>query len=178
VYNFAIAATSARLPLYLSTNPEASSLLLTSTNDPYQTLEVDAIRLEEILKLAELNRVDLIKFDIEGAEIEVLDACSDDFLTTIGQLTIEFHDFLGLTPLATVERVVGRLESLGFYSIKMWSRAWGDTLFVNRRLPSANALKLAWSRHVTRNWWVLRRLWRRATGGSRHLERSSTPLGC
>jgi hypothetical protein len=64
--------------------------------------------------------------------------------------------------VATVKRVVGRLEGLGFYPIKMGRHAWGDTLFVNRRFRSANPFTLAWSRHVTRNWWGLKRIFRRA----------------
>src|SRR5262249_28074732 len=80
VYNLAIAATSGRLPLHLSANPEASSILTASLSDKYRTIEVDAVRLEEFLKVAGLSQVDLIKCDIEGAEIEVLDSCADDFL--------------------------------------------------------------------------------------------------
>lgn len=169
VYNLAIAGSAGKLPLHLSTNPEASTLLTTSTADKYRTIEVDAIRLDDFLKQAGLPSVDLIKFDIEGAEIEVLDSTSDDLLKGVGQLTIEFHDFMNLTPVATVERVVTRLEALGFYTIKMWKYAWGDTLFVNRRLKSAGSLKLSWSRHVTRNWWgITRVLSRRLSGTDTH----------
>ena len=164
VYNLAMAASTGKLPLYLSTNSEATTLLPTNTSDKYRTIEVDAIRLEEFLALAGLSSIDLVKFDIEGAEIEVLDSSNDELLSSIGQLTIEFHDFLGLTPVATVERIVQRLDGLGFYPIKMWRRGWGDTLFVNRRLPLAKPVALAWSRYVTRNWWGVQRSVRRAAG--------------
>jgi FkbM family methyltransferase len=167
VYNLAIAGTPGRIPLHLSTNPEASSILAVPAGGRRQSVEVDAIRLDGFLQMAGLNHVDLIKCDIEGAEIEVLDSCADEFLQGVGQLAVEFHDFLGLTPVATVERVVGRLEGLGFYPIKLWRHAWGDTLFVNRRMKSANSLKLAWARHVTRHWWGFRRVVTRARGAGR-----------
>lgn len=157
-YNLAIAAKSGRVRLQVSGNPEASSILEIPASDLSGTVEVDAVSLEGFLKIAGVEHVDLVKFDIEGAEIAVLDSCSDELLAGIGQVTVEFHDFMNLTPVSTVHRVVRRLEGLGFWSIKMWRHAWGDTLFVNRRLTSANLLKLAWSRYATRNWWGLKRV--------------------
>lgn len=165
VHNLAVAARSGTLPFHLSPdNSEESSLLTSAKSEKSQTIEVEATRLDDLLNRAGLKSVDVIKFDIEGAEIEVLDATSDDLLRSVGQLTIEFHDFLGLTPVATVKRLVDRLDGLGFYPIRMWREAWGDTLFINRRLATASGLKLAWSRYVTRNWWGFTRVVRRAVG--------------
>jgi|694.fasta_scaffold94656_4 FkbM family methyltransferase len=70
-------------------------------NNPLKTsYEVELITLEEIMKDYEINQFELIKIDTEGAEYEILDnlpkKCSK-------QLTIEFHDFLGLTPIKDVE---------------------------------------------------------------------------
>ena len=149
-------------PFYISSNPEASSILTSTISEPKYAIEIDAFRLEEIINRIEVSSLDMIQFDIEGAEIEVLDSCSDDLLKSIGQLTIEFHDFIGMTSVATIERVIARLEALGFYTIKMWRHAYGDTLFINRKLTSAKHLELAWSRHITRNWWGLKRVTMRA----------------
>jgi hypothetical protein len=38
------------------------------------------------------ERVDLVKFDIEGAEMDVLQAASASDLASCGQLPVEFHD--------------------------------------------------------------------------------------
>jgi hypothetical protein len=46
--------------------------------------------------------------DIEGAEIEVIDSLDDDLIEGVGQWTIEFHDFMGLTSVSDVERCVER----------------------------------------------------------------------
>ena len=162
VYNLAVAEKSGRLPFYVADNPEASSLLTGAAAGAQARIEVESIRLDELVQRESLERVDLIKFDIEGAEIQVLDSCSDAFLQSIPQLTVEFHDLVGITPRATVERVVARLQDLGFYTIKMSRSAWGDTLFINRRLTSASPLQLMWARHVTRNWWGLKRILARA----------------
>lgn len=166
VRNLAVAASSGRVRLHVSNNSEASTILETSGHDRDRrdpTVEVQAVSLPDLLTSLRVGSVDVMKFDIEGAEIAVLDSCSDDFLRGIGQLTIEFHDFCGLTPVETVERVVARLEALGFYRIKVWRHAWGDTLFVNRQLPSATVSSLAWARYVTRNWWGLKRVVQRRT---------------
>ena len=160
-HNLAIAARSGPIALHVSGNDEASSILDIASASVEHTIEVQAVTLGELVQMLRLDRVDMIKFDIEGAEIDVLDSCPDEFLVSVGQLTIEFHDFVGWTPTATVERVVKRLQGLGFYPIKIWRHAWGDTLFVNRRLESAQLSKLLWSRYLTRNWWGLQRIMRR-----------------
>jgi hypothetical protein len=158
----AIAATSGTVPLHLSSNYERSSILGQPLPDITSTIEVRAVTLSGFLAAAGLNRVDLVKFDIEGAEIEVLDSCSDEFLTAVPQLTIEFHDFLDLTPRSTVERVLRRLENLDFLVIGMWRQAYGDTLCVNRRHTSASFVELLEAKYVTRNWWGLKRVAARA----------------
>jgi hypothetical protein len=133
-------------------------------------IEVQAVSLQEFLQIARLNHVDLIKFDIEGSEIQVLESCSDEFLRRVPQLTIEFHDFLSLsnpsrTPRAAVERAVYRLQKLGFFVVKMWRRAYGDTLFINRRLTSARLVECLAARYITRNWWGLKRIISRSMMG-------------
>jgi FkbM family methyltransferase len=170
VYNFAIANRSGKIQLNLSSNLEASSVLRPS-DDLQESIAVPAITLADFFALAQLDRVDLIKFDIEGSEIDVLDSCSDQFLQSVPQLTIEFHDFLGLTPVSTVERVVGRLQDLGFFPIKIWRHAWGDTLFINRQLASATLVQLWYARFVTRNWWGLQRVVRRRMNSSSNREK-------
>jgi FkbM family methyltransferase len=158
VRNLAIAAANGILPFYLSANPESSSLLPRATDKQYGVIDVQASRLDEFVESSWPDRIDVIKFDIEGAEIDVIDSCTDTFLQRIPQLTIEFHDFNGLTDESTVTRIVTRLERLGFFYIKMWRYAWGDTLFVNRALTSQPYYRLLWSKHVIRNWRGLARV--------------------
>jgi hypothetical protein len=76
----------------------------------------------------------VLKMDIEGAELEVLDSLNDEFFAEIGQLTIEFHDFLGYATTEDVVSRVDRIVSLGFWEL-YWSRRrnTGDVLLVNRR---------------------------------------------
>jgi FkbM family methyltransferase len=178
VYNLAIAATSGRLPFYLSEeNCQASSILKDAGGGKHSMVEVESVRFDDFLNRIKLTSVDLIKFDIEGAEIEVFDSIADESLKNVGQMSVEFHDFAGLTPVETVKRVVKRLESLGFYTIKMSRHGWEDTLFVNRRIASVNVLRVAWSRYVTRNWWGLKRIALRSVRDNRLFKGSRASSG-
>jgi len=158
VFNLAVAGTSGMTPFYLSASCEASSILTGIRREVVGTLEVRAESLQEFVQLARLERVDLIKIDIEGAEIGVLESCSDEFLSSVPQFTIEFHDFCGLVPRAVVERSVERLQDLGFFPIKIWRHAYGDTLFINRKLTSVTLPERLAARYVSRNWWGLKRV--------------------
>ena len=78
--------------------------------------------------------------DIEGAEIGVLMKSADDQLIKIGQITVEFHDFLndGNVTVGMVVEARHRLQKLGFQSFKMSHRTNGDVLFVNKSLIRVN----------------------------------------
>jgi len=149
VHHGAIAGHTGTLTLHLSSNPEASTML---SDQGGGSVTVPCWTLPDFLRSYGMpaSNIALVKMDIEGAEIAALDACPDPFLSAFPQLTIEFHDFLGWTPRAVVERTVGRLEQLGFFPLKMWRSAWGDTLLVNRRRTRVAVAELQYAKHVTR----------------------------
>lgn len=96
-------------------------------------VEVQGRSLPELLADAGVDGpVEVLKLDIEGAELEVIDSLSDGLISRIGQITIEFHDFLGYHTTDEVERRVARIARLGFREL-FWSKArnTGDVLLVN-----------------------------------------------
>jgi hypothetical protein len=95
-------------------------------------IKTPAKNLEELIADLGLNSVDLLKCDIEGAEIDVLDACSDEFFKKIAQITVEFHDARGLTPRSEVKRIIRRLRGLRFFPVRMSGKSYLDTFFINR----------------------------------------------
>lgn len=112
------------------------------------------------------GRLDLLKLDIEGAEIEFLDSAPDDALAAVGQLTIEFHDHCGITPPAEVGRVCRRLRGLGFRQLwSSWRVNTHDTLFAHRRVMSGP--QFAWQMYPVRYARAVGRVARRATVGGR-----------
>lgn len=74
-----------------------------------QKKRVPSVRLRDYLQKEE--RIDFLKIDIEGAEIEVLADCADS-LDHVQNLFVEFHSYLGHTQsLASVVKV---FETNGF----------------------------------------------------------------
>ena len=114
------------------------------------SIEVDSVTLEGFQRLAGVPRFDLVKVDIEGAEFGFFNAARDETLRQIGQLTVEFHDFLDPNLTPAVEPIIARLERLGFAALRFTRHYHGDMLFVNRRLVEVSDLDLLWFRHAVR----------------------------
>jgi FkbM family methyltransferase len=83
--------------------------------------------------------MDLVKLDIEGAELDVLEGLEDRFVSeNIVQLTVEFHDFMGRDAKLRIDGIIRKLRRIGFYYLP-FSRTSDDILFVNHRF-----IKLSW----------------------------------
>jgi FkbM family methyltransferase len=132
-FNYAIAAENKTLKFNLSTNEESGSIKdlpdrLTDTN----TVEIQGITLDHFLQENNIEKVDLLKVDIEGAEIEMFKSVSDETLQKIGQIAVEFHDFLDYFDMRDdVKFLEKRFEELGFYSISFSIFSHADMLLIN-----------------------------------------------
>jgi FkbM family methyltransferase len=113
-------------------------------------VEVDSVTLEGFLKLANVTGADLVKLDIEGAEFAMFDAARDETLAAIGQLTVEFHDFLDPSLEPACEAVIARLERLGFTALRFTRQYHGDMLFLNRRRLAISDRQIAWYKYIVR----------------------------
>jgi hypothetical protein len=80
--------------------------------------------------------VDLAKFDIEGAEVNVLQAASPSDLASCGQLTVEFHDKRPPITRRDVNRVCQRMRSEGYGIVNANWPHFDDVLFVNLKSMS------------------------------------------
>ncbi len=167
VVNAAIAARSGTLPFYVHKNDESSTLVRFGDSEVVEELHVPCLSVVDLLARYEVPRIDLLKVDIEGAEVEVFDSCPDELLQGIPQITVEFHDFNGVIPKTAVEQVARRLRTIGFDVLSMWMQSYGDTLFLNREVARVPALDLIWSRRIVRNWWWTRRFVLRKLGLSK-----------
>ncbi len=153
----AVSATSGVMPFYLSSQSVASSLQKSAAFD-LTVVDVPVFSLADLLACLTWSRLDLLKVDIEGAEIAMLHACPDEILGRIAQITIEFHDFCGITPTSQVEQLLARLRRLGFSSVRMSRVGHQDTWLINRRLLQISTTELLFTRYVVRNWQGLKRL--------------------
>ena len=104
--------------------------------------EVPAISFPMFLDRIGVSSPDLVKIDIEGAEFELFDATSDHVLQSVGQLTVEFHDFMNPDWSEAVNRLKERMADLGFQIFSFSGRFNGDVLFLNRRMINLSAVEL------------------------------------
>jgi FkbM family methyltransferase len=164
-YAYAISSRQTRLALYLSPNSLASSIINPDVHGAMDSaIMVESIDLTTFINKHVVGPISLIKMDIEGAEVEVLDSLTDDFLISIPSLTVEFHDFCKLTPSDVVERIATRLERLGFYYLRMSGIGHQDTLFVNRQCTTFGRSDDLVTRYFARNIRGLQRVVRRRLG--------------
>jgi FkbM family methyltransferase len=132
-------------------NPEHGGIFSWSKEDSDSTAEVVTVSLETIVRQSGLTRIDMLKLDIEGAEFELIGKTSDPLLASIGQITVEFHDFLpDFKGRGLYEKAKSRLESLGFITCCMTFRSHGDVLFINRNEIRTNLFSRRWLRHGAR----------------------------
>jgi FkbM family methyltransferase len=125
-----------------SSNPESSSIFRewAAAYGVADQVDVPAVDLGKALR--ELGgRVDLVKFDVEGAEVDILQTASASDLASCGQLTVEFHDKRPPITRGDVDRVCKRLRSKGYGVVKAnWPHV-DDVLFVNlKRMPAAKRM--------------------------------------
>jgi FkbM family methyltransferase len=164
-YGYAIAARRAPVVLHTGADRLGASILHSSCQAPDESgVMVEGIDLTTFIDQHVSGPISLIKMDIEGAEVEVLDSLTDLLLVSIPQISVEFHDFCNLTPLDTVLRIARRLESLGFYYLRMSGVGHQDTLFVNRRQSRFGRSDDIITRSLVRNVRGFRRIVRRRLG--------------
>lgn len=130
-FNLAVSGSGANLMLRLG---EAKCSSAYFSEEPGQSIvEVKSIKLNDFFSENKLNNIDLLKLDIEGAEIEVLEKLPFEFLAAVGQITVEFHDFLNKAEVPRIQRVVQKMQGHGFYFIKLSYYDYSDCLFINTK---------------------------------------------
>lgn len=123
-----------------STNPESSSIFRewSAAYGIADQVEVPAVELASVIR--ELGgRVDLAKFDIEGAEIDVLREARSSDLKSCGQMTVEFHDKRPPLTRHDVDDVCERMRAEGYLIVKPNWPNLDDVLFIN--LKSMSTIK-------------------------------------
>jgi FkbM family methyltransferase len=121
-------------------------------NGPTQVhlADVPAFTLPDLLAHIGWDTVDLVKMDVEGAELDVLESAPSEVLVRCGQITIEFHDFWYPALQARTEACCRRMRSLGFWECRFTPNT-KDVLFVNPTRVPLSGLERAYIRVVRRN---------------------------
>lgn len=132
----AIGGACGRITLQLSDDSTAHSVVGSpppAANGDEQ--EVAMLDFNALVAQAPLTRIDLLKVDIEGCEWDFFDSMSDVQIGLIGQITVEFHDFVpACRERARTWPLYQRLMRLGFRCIEDPVFSSYNVLFVNKRL--------------------------------------------
>jgi FkbM family methyltransferase len=112
--------------------PESQGCSLLPIPDHTTSRWVSVIALKDFLAEQRLESVDLLKLDIEGAELELLPTLTNP--TNIAQITVEFHDFMHPEQRQQVMRTIQHMKAIGFRCFNFTSPGNYDVLFVNPRL--------------------------------------------
>jgi FkbM family methyltransferase len=136
-----VAAVEGVLPFNIAKNDVGSSLLKLPEHSAFdcvlqKTVDVPARTLPSLIAELPPGRIDLIKMDIEGAEVEILETLPREILRRIGQITAEFHSdpVFGFDLQLRVERIIRRLRRKRFMALDFSRGSRTDVLFVNRRM--------------------------------------------
>lgn len=155
VMGCAVTAREGTVRFNLARNDEGSSVLDLPATSIYncvleRPVEVPGRTLAGIVGELGLGRIDLLKMDIEGAELEVLAGVDPALMREVGQMTVEFHGAreFGFGLSREVEEVIRRMEGMGFAWFDFSRPKRTDVLFLNRALYDP--------RPAERAWWALR----------------------
>lgn len=140
-HQIAVASGRRTMKLNVSSDNDSSSYYHSRKDGAY--IIAEAMSLEQIAVMLKIVKIDLVKLDIEGAELEVLENADKEFLRSVSQITVEFHDFIEPRDRPRIERCLTRMRGAGFWIKKMSWRDFSDVLMVNEAsLPLGDGQKL------------------------------------
>ena len=154
-YNYAVASHDGAVAFYESSSIEAGNIIGPKSNSTGNRIEVPARSFRSLILELGLQEIDLLKIDIEGAEIQMFDTLQDQDLLAVKQLTVEFHDAVRIPNVSTreVKRTRDRIVALGFEGVAM-GRNNCDWLFYNDKklcLPPSAKRYLGFRKQLVRN---------------------------
>lgn len=119
-FNQAIAAERGKRQLYLNDANTGCHSIIQKTGKSYQ---VETIKLDDVFALNDLQEIDFLKLDCEGAEYDIITKSLQPTLYKIKQISMEFHaDILDKWQLEEMVRWIGyrydSLEKLYYYFYK------------------------------------------------------------
>lgn len=143
-YNYVITDRNHPVEFHLANNPECNTIYNLPTETTEKVVQVEGITLDKFLEINQIDQVDLLKIDIEGAEIELFNSLSDATIAKINQISVEFHDFLPYIDNMgqKIETIKTKLKKLGFACIVYTISCHEDVLFINRQNCNVSNLEL------------------------------------
>jgi len=113
----AVASKNGKLFFYISNQSSRSSSLFNIKTSGSKIM-VDSISLQSLFEILELNRCDVLKVDIEGAEYEVFYNSPAEVIRKIDNICMECHDFSNIKENYNKGGMKKFLQNNGFKIIK------------------------------------------------------------
>lgn len=112
-----LSAESGEIEVYLDPeNSLVSSVIQTHTTGLRESKKVQMMSLRELLESENIQHIDLLKIDVEGAEYDIFKTIDTEILSKVDYILMEFHDnFGGILR----DEILSKLESAGF-NYTMW----------------------------------------------------------
>jgi len=90
IYNYAVSDKNETLTFYEGHNTLASSLE-NSVGDYKQSYDVQCINFYEFIVKNNIEKIDFLKVDCEGAEYGIFENIPDEYFSTINKIHVEYH---------------------------------------------------------------------------------------
>lgn len=155
-----VAVSGSGMPLLLNLGMDRCSSAYYREDEKQEFVDVPSVTIDSFCYRERISQVDLLKLDIEGAEIEILRNLPDGLLRQIGQMTVEFHDFLDARDIPGIKSVMRRLTQMGFHCVKFSHFDHADVLFINTSIHPISLIEVT-SLTMTKYWRGALRLIRR-----------------
>src|SRR3989338_2423662 len=110
VHNLGVNKSKGTAQLFVSNNNEAGHSLCNSETNETQTIH--CMTLVDIFDKYNINNIDVLKLDIDGAEYDVLFSTPVKTLRKIDKIILEFHDNIDLK--YNYKELISFLENAGF----------------------------------------------------------------
>lgn len=104
--------------LYLDDTSGGHSVINNNINNTKtgETFAVECITINKIIEKYNIDKIDFMKVDVEGAELKVFSGVSDDNLKKINKIAMEYHDMIFDFNNDIKQQFVNRLKHSGFNS--------------------------------------------------------------
>lgn len=146
-FNYAISKMDGPVPFFKSSNDEASSLIKDfqsnwANKGEYIVEGVTWMFLIQNLSLTD-KKISILKVDIEGSELDLIESFTLDNISFVEQITIEFHDWINTSLHERTVNAIQTLTSLQFMAISNTpDHSWPiEILFVNKKAIRFNYFK-------------------------------------
>ena len=160
VSNLAISGAPGSIRFHVCNDDTSSSVIAPAPERCISTVEVEAATIGAVLRATcPEGIVDVVKLDIEGAEIAALRALALESadLMRIGQLSVEFHDadMFGFYATSETKQVMRLLRRQGFVALDL-ARSHLDVLFVNLAIHRPRIwTRVGWHMFAARRRWAI-----------------------